>query len=66
LLQALMCGLVLSLSLLLMPRMGIAGVGLAVLISQSTVALCALPGLVRVLRTQPDHGPDRTAVEGAQ
>jgi O-antigen/teichoic acid export membrane protein len=54
LLQGLMCALVLSLSLVLMPRMGIAGVGLAVLLSQSAVALCALPGLVRVLRGRAD------------
>ncbi|WP_152627005.1 lipopolysaccharide biosynthesis protein [Streptacidiphilus melanogenes] len=71
LLQALMCALVLSLSLMLMPRMGIAGVGLAVLLSQSTVALCALPGLVRVLRGRADPpagatpAQSRATTEGA-
>ncbi|MEY9941371.1 lipopolysaccharide biosynthesis protein [Streptacidiphilus sp. MAP5-3] len=54
--QGLLCTLVLSLSLLLMPRMGIAGVGLAVLISQGAVAICALPGLLRVLRDRPGVG----------
>ncbi|WP_051944535.1 lipopolysaccharide biosynthesis protein [Streptacidiphilus rugosus] len=57
LLQGLMCALVLVLSLVLMPRMGIAGVGVAVLASQSTVALCALPGLLRVLRGAADPLP---------
>ncbi|MEZ0064842.1 O-antigen/teichoic acid export membrane protein [Streptacidiphilus sp. MAP12-20] len=57
LLQGLMCGLVLALSLVLMPRMGIAGVGAAVLASQSVVALCALPGLLKVLRGVADPTP---------
>jgi O-antigen/teichoic acid export membrane protein len=48
--QALTSTLVLSLSLMAMGRLGILGVGLAYLISQTVVASVVLPSLVRLLR----------------
>jgi O-antigen/teichoic acid export membrane protein len=49
--QAVTSILVVSLSLVAMDRLGILGVGVAYLISQTVVALAVLPSLVRFLRT---------------
>jgi O-antigen/teichoic acid export membrane protein len=49
--QALTSTLVLSLSLVSVGRLGILGVGLAYLISQTVVAVTVLPSLARLLRT---------------
>lgn len=49
--QALTSTLVLSLSLALVGRLGILGVGVAYLISQAVVAAAVLPSLARLLRT---------------
>jgi O-antigen/teichoic acid export membrane protein len=49
--QALTSTLVLSLSLVLMGRLGIVGVGIAYLVSQTAVAAAVLPSLVRLVRT---------------
>jgi O-antigen/teichoic acid export membrane protein len=51
LVQALTSTLVLSLSLMLMGRLGIVGVGVAYLVSQAAVAAAVLPSLVRLVRT---------------
>ncbi len=50
LVQALLSGLILSLSYLLLPVLGITGVGIGWLTSQTVVALALLPALLRRLR----------------
>jgi hypothetical protein len=49
--QALASTLVVSLSLVATGRLGILGVGIAYLISQTVVASAVLPSLLRLLRT---------------
>jgi O-antigen/teichoic acid export membrane protein len=49
--QAVTSTLVLSLSLASMGRIGIVGVGVAYLVSQTVVAAAVLPSLVRLMRT---------------
>ena len=65
LLQGLLCLLVLTSTLLLLPPLGIVGAGVAELGSQSVVAAIACFGLVRILREgRPAAGTDRDRGDG--
>lgn len=61
-LQGLLCVLVLGLTLLLLPRMGLTGAGVAEISSLAVIVLIAAPKLWRVVRTAP---PVPAAAEGA-
>ncbi|MFI6878115.1 lipopolysaccharide biosynthesis protein [Streptomyces sp. NPDC050400] len=61
-LQGLLCALVLGLTLLLLPRMGLTGAGVAEISSLAVIVLIAAPKLWRVVRTAP---PVPAAAEGA-
>lgn len=54
-LQGLLCVLVLGLTLLLLPRMGLVGAGVAEISSLAVIVLLAAPRLYRILRTAPSH-----------
>ncbi|MGX4688801.1 lipopolysaccharide biosynthesis protein [Streptomyces sp. JNUCC 63] len=52
-LQGLLCVLVLGLTLLLLPRMGLTGAGVAEVSSLSVIVAIAAPGLYRIVRADP-------------
>ncbi|MFE4410830.1 lipopolysaccharide biosynthesis protein [Streptomyces sp. NPDC056821] len=52
-LQGLLCVLVLGLTLLLLPRMGLTGAGVAEVSSLSVIVAIATPGLYRIVRASP-------------
>ncbi|MFJ5263030.1 lipopolysaccharide biosynthesis protein [Streptomyces sp. NPDC088387] len=62
--QGLLCALVLGLTLLLLPRMGLTGAGVAEISSLAVIVAIAAPKLYRILRTTPaadvpvDAAPD--------
>ncbi|WP_240660168.1 lipopolysaccharide biosynthesis protein [Streptomyces sp. WAC 01529] len=60
-LQGLLCVLVLSLTLILLPRMGLAGAGIAEISSLAVIVAIAAPKLYRVMRAAPADGPGRGA-----
>ncbi|UUU20927.1 lipopolysaccharide biosynthesis protein [Streptomyces sp. DSM 40750] len=63
-LQGLLCALVLGLTLALLPRMGLAGAGVAEISSLAVIVLIAAPRLYRIVRSAPpaevpaDAAPD--------
>jgi O-antigen/teichoic acid export membrane protein len=57
LIQGAGCVLTLTLAVVLLPTMGLAGAGIAYLISQTVVAVGAAPGLIACLRAGPADGP---------
>ncbi|MFJ9563282.1 lipopolysaccharide biosynthesis protein [Streptomyces fuscichromogenes] len=63
-LQGLLCVLVLGLTLLLLPRMGLTGAGVAEISSLAVIVAIAAPRLWRTLRTAPAEIPDGTAPDG--
>ncbi|MPY60306.1 lipopolysaccharide biosynthesis protein [Streptomyces spongiae] len=64
-LQGLLCVLVLGLTLLLLPRMGLVGAGVAEISSLAVIVLIAAPRLYRILRTAPsDPAPEDTPPDG--
>ncbi|MFB7507513.1 lipopolysaccharide biosynthesis protein [Streptomyces broussonetiae] len=62
--QGLLCALVLGLTLLLLPRTGLTGAGVAEAGSLAVIAAIAAPRLWRTLRTAPDAVPDTAAPDG--
>ncbi|MFF4143312.1 lipopolysaccharide biosynthesis protein [Streptomyces sp. NPDC001698] len=62
-LQGLLCVLVLGLTLLLLPRMGLTGAGVAEVSSLSVIVAIATPGLYRIVRATPS-ATDSAAVDG--
>ncbi|MGW5652508.1 lipopolysaccharide biosynthesis protein [Streptomyces humi] len=63
-LQGLLCVLVLGLTLLLLPRMGLTGAGVAEISSLAVIVAVAAPRLWRTLRAAPAEIPDGTAPDG--
>ncbi|WP_159766498.1 lipopolysaccharide biosynthesis protein [Streptomyces sp. HM190] len=64
-LQGLLCALVLGLTLLLLPRMGLIGAGVAEVSSLAVIVLIAAPRLWRIVRTAPPPAvPEDTAPDG--
>ncbi|MEU2055433.1 lipopolysaccharide biosynthesis protein [Streptomyces bungoensis] len=63
-LQGLLCVLVLGLTLLLLPRMGLTGAGVAEVSSLAVIAAVAAPRLRRTLRSAPAAVPERAAPDG--
>ncbi|MFF6782208.1 lipopolysaccharide biosynthesis protein [Streptomyces sp. NPDC012510] len=64
-LQGLLCALVLGLTLLLLPRMGLTGAGVAEISSLAVIVLIAAPRLFRILRTAgPAEVPPGAAPDG--
>ncbi|MQY38814.1 hypothetical protein SRB17_68280 [Streptomyces sp. RB17] len=63
-LQGLLCLLTLGLTLLLLPRMGLTGAGLAEAASLAVIAAIAAPKLWRTVRTATESVPDTTAPDG--
>ncbi|MBV2356211.1 polysaccharide biosynthesis C-terminal domain-containing protein [Streptomyces sp. J2-1] len=65
-LQGLLCVLVLGLTLLLLPRMGLTGAGVAEVSSLAVIVAVAAPKLWRTLRAEPPAPPpaDATAPDG--
>ncbi|MEV6117208.1 polysaccharide biosynthesis C-terminal domain-containing protein [Streptomyces sp. NPDC052109] len=63
-LQGLLCVLVLGLTLLLLPRMGLTGAGVAEAASLAVIAAIAAPKLWRTIRTAPATVPDTAAPDG--
>ncbi|MCX5047085.1 lipopolysaccharide biosynthesis protein [Streptomyces sp. NBC_00474] len=64
-LQGLLCVLVLGLTLLLLPRMGLTGAGVAEISSLSVIVLIAAPRLFRTLRAAPAAAvPEEAAPDG--
>ncbi|MCS0602040.1 lipopolysaccharide biosynthesis protein [Streptomyces sp. LP11] len=62
--QGLLCVLVLGLTLLLLPRMGLTGAGVAEISSLAVIVAIAAPKLWRTLRSAPPPGPDAAAPDG--
>ncbi|WP_129309945.1 lipopolysaccharide biosynthesis protein [Streptomyces sp. L2] len=62
--QGLLCVLVLGLTLLLLPRMGLTGAGVAEISSLAVIVTLAAPRLWRTLRAAPDAVPDSAAPDG--
>ncbi|MGW4817473.1 lipopolysaccharide biosynthesis protein [Streptomyces sp. NPDC004227] len=62
-LQGLLCVLVLGLTLLLLPRMGLTGAGVAEVSSLSVIVAIATPGLYRIVRATPS-ATDSAALDG--
>nr|WP_238431371.1 polysaccharide biosynthesis C-terminal domain-containing protein [Streptomyces cavernae] len=60
-LQGLLCVSVLGLTLLLLPRMGLTGAGVAEISSLAVIVLIAAPRLYRIVRTAPSAGELREA-----
>lgn len=56
-LQGLLCALVLGLTLLLLPRMGLTGAGVAEVVSLAVIVAIAAPRLYRTVRTAPPGPP---------
>ncbi|MFF7476439.1 lipopolysaccharide biosynthesis protein [Streptomyces sp. NPDC008092] len=63
-LQGLLCVLVLGLTLLLLPRMGLTGAGVAEISSLAVIVAIAAPRLWRTLRAAPAEIPAGTAPDG--
>ncbi|MEU6369703.1 lipopolysaccharide biosynthesis protein [Streptomyces sp. NPDC046931] len=64
-LQGLLCALVLGLTVLLLPRMGLTGAGVAEISSLMVIVAIAAPKLYRILRTAPaDAVPEDAAPDG--
>ncbi|MEV0321888.1 lipopolysaccharide biosynthesis protein [Streptomyces sp. NPDC050658] len=64
-LQGLLCFLVLGLTLLLLPRMGLTGAGVAEIVSLAVIVAIAAPKLYRVARAAPSATPpEATAPDG--
>ncbi|MER6026669.1 polysaccharide biosynthesis C-terminal domain-containing protein [Streptomyces sp. NPDC001851] len=63
-LQGLLCVLVLSLTLLLLPRMGLTGAGVAEAASLAVIAVIAAPKLRKTIRAAPAAVPDTVAPDG--
>ncbi|MFD8806337.1 lipopolysaccharide biosynthesis protein [Streptomyces sp. NPDC059597] len=63
-LQGLLCVLVLGLTLLLLPRMGVTGAGVAEISSLAVIVAIAAPKLWRTIRSGPDDSPPVTAPDG--
>ncbi|MGV9565447.1 lipopolysaccharide biosynthesis protein [Streptomyces sp. NPDC003480] len=64
-LQGLLCVLVLGLTVLLLPRMGLTGAGVAEISSLTVIVAIAAPRLYRILRAAPpDAVPEDTAPDG--
>nr|WP_240468498.1 lipopolysaccharide biosynthesis protein [Streptomyces dangxiongensis] len=63
-LQGLLCVLVLSLTVLLLPRLGLTGAGVAEISSLAVVVAIAAPKLWRTARSTPTTVPDTTAPDG--
>ncbi|MGW2959549.1 lipopolysaccharide biosynthesis protein [Streptomyces sp. NPDC001220] len=63
-LQGLLCVLVLGLTLLLLPRMGLTGAGVAEISSLAVIVTIAAPRLWRTLRAAPADVPEDAAPDG--
>ncbi|MFE0676188.1 lipopolysaccharide biosynthesis protein [Streptomyces sp. NPDC058867] len=63
-LQGLLCALVLGLTLLLLPRMGLTGAGVAEIVALSVIVAIAAPKLYRTVRTAPPEVPEDSAPDG--
>ncbi|MEU9991291.1 lipopolysaccharide biosynthesis protein [Streptomyces sp. NPDC048045] len=63
-LQGLLCLLVLGLTLLLLPRMGLTGAGVAEISSLTVIVAIAAPKLWKTLRAAPQAAPDAAAADG--
>jgi O-antigen/teichoic acid export membrane protein len=64
-LQGLLCVLVLGLTVLLLPRMGLTGAGVAEISSLAVIVAIAAPKLLKIVRTAPaDAVPEDTAPDG--
>ncbi|MFE7167560.1 lipopolysaccharide biosynthesis protein [Streptomyces sp. NPDC057616] len=63
-LQGLLCVLVLGLTLLLLPRMGLTGAGVAEISSLAVIVTIAAPKLYRILRAAPADVPEHAAPDG--
>ncbi|UXY18933.1 lipopolysaccharide biosynthesis protein [Streptomyces cynarae] len=64
-LQGLLCVLVLGLTVLLLPRMGLTGAGVAEISSLSVIVAIAAPKLLKIVRTAPaDAVPEDAAPDG--
>ncbi|MFF4397890.1 lipopolysaccharide biosynthesis protein [Streptomyces sp. NPDC001480] len=63
-LQGLLCVLVLGLTLLLLPRMGLTGAGVAEISSLAVIVAIAAPKLFRTVRAAPDTVPETAAPDG--
>ncbi|MGW0828073.1 lipopolysaccharide biosynthesis protein [Streptomyces sp. NPDC002845] len=63
-LQGLLCALVLGLTLLLLPRMGLTGAGVAEISSLAVIVLIAAPKLYAIVRTASAELPEGTAPDG--
>ncbi|MFF1403477.1 lipopolysaccharide biosynthesis protein [Streptomyces sp. NPDC058294] len=63
-LQGLLCVLVLGLTMLLLPRLGLTGAGVAEVSSLAVVVAVAAPKLWRAVRSAPTVVPDTTAPDG--
>ncbi|MGI5453506.1 lipopolysaccharide biosynthesis protein [Streptomyces sp. CA-249302] len=63
-LQGLLCVLVLGLTLLLLPRMGLTGAGVAEISSLAVIVMIAAPKLFRTIRAVPADVPEHAAPDG--
>ncbi|WP_328870299.1 lipopolysaccharide biosynthesis protein [Streptomyces sp. NBC_00287] len=63
-LQGLLCALVLGLTLLLLPRMGLTGAGVAEIIALAVIVAIAAPKLYRTVLTTPAEVPEGSAPDG--
>ncbi|MER5752047.1 polysaccharide biosynthesis C-terminal domain-containing protein [Streptomyces sp. NPDC002088] len=63
-LQGLLCVLVLGLTLLLLPRMGLTGAGVAEISSLAVIVTLAAPRLYRTVRAAPTAVPETAAPDG--
>ncbi|KPH98889.1 hypothetical protein OK074_6144 [Actinobacteria bacterium OK074] len=64
-LQGLLCVLVLGLTVVLLPRMGLTGAGVAEISSLAVIVAIAAPRLIKIVRTAPaDAPPEHTAPDG--
>jgi O-antigen/teichoic acid export membrane protein len=63
-LQGLLCVLVLGLTLLLLPRMGLAGAGVAEICALGVIVTVAAPRLYRIVRGAPGDLPGGAAADG--
>jgi O-antigen/teichoic acid export membrane protein len=62
--QGLLCVLVLGLTLLLLPRMGLTGAGVAEISSLAVIVAIAAPRLYKVVRGRPGELPEGAAPDG--
>ncbi|MET7700390.1 lipopolysaccharide biosynthesis protein [Streptomyces sp. NPDC005485] len=63
-LQGLLCALVLGLTVLLLPRMGLTGAGVAEISSLAVIVAIAAPKLYRTIRAVPAAVPEAAAPDG--